>query len=216
MTCMTENLQSEQNRELEETRAKEGTLFLKIMIGVMFIPLGVFIAILIFQSLSAPMGVGQEYCFRDNFWITSLNSVLISLALITVFPGSMIVAAIGVMRLIKKQQYGIIAIVAGLLFAPMNLYLAYIPYKWFNETKEETIYGAGKDMLLKLSRAQERTLLDSGSYAQDIEKLGDFSFSDKGRVAITSADEHCFVAEASHECLPKNIVFDSCNGRIQE
>ncbi|MBI5177931.1 MAG: hypothetical protein HZA04_01565 [Nitrospinae bacterium] len=161
-------------------------------------------------------GSTTPQCAEMDFWLSSFNGILLGAAGMAVIP-SMVSTGYGAVRMFTKKPWAITAIVMGLVMAPVNMKLAYDTWIWYDGTSKEVVYEGAKDGLRAMARAQKKYQTQHGAYAANIAELsGDFTFAEKGKVEIVSADAKCYQSRATHECLIEPVLWDSCKSGLQQ
>jgi len=197
----------------EEKPKKESLTFLYILIGLGLSPLAFEIFILIFETIGNAIGFANQYCYTDNFWLTSLYGILISAGLTCTIPTTIMVGY-GVNRTLTGKKYASAIIFGGIVLTLLDASMAFAGYSWYQPHSTQDVYKQAKKALTELDQRADK-LQNGGSYQVEQLKAGSISFSKVGTVEVISNNDNCLVAVAKHECLKRDIMWNSCQNGMQ-
>jgi len=199
-----------QTNELFERGEDKPVSMLGVGLIVMIaLPPLIFLFIEAFKVIAPTFGIAASNCSENNFWMSSFYGILISVAPICLIPG-LILLGFGIIRLIQKRPFWKQSIAAALVFIPVNIYLSVTTIGWFQGNTSSAIRDNARNELRRLVKAEKRYFSANNAYAEASSQLGDFMFSDTGKILVTIADTGCFRAKAVHECLVDEVSYDSC------
>lgn len=184
-----------------------------IMVGISIAPFVLYYAVKLSIMLSPYIGLDIPNCSEGSFWPNAFYGIVASLGMSGLIS-ALIMIGYGIARILARKTLGILSIILGILLIILNLYITMATLEWFVSTSGDAIYDSAISELEELADAQEAFHKSNNRFAEDIGKLGKFSFTSVGTVEITSADDKCYRAEAAHTCLNKIVAWDSCNGGL--